>query len=84
MSEDPWKPASEPPHAYHHTDGYRKESDPVIGWIRGARGFGYMAIVTYIEDDEDPPEWRTTCTEEWNVTNRVTYWTELPEPPGSN
>jgi hypothetical protein len=43
-----------------------------------------MAVVIYIEDDEDPPEWRTDCSEEWNVTDRVTYWTELPEPPGSN
>lgn len=79
MNDDPWKPASEPPHAYIHPDGYQKESDPVIGWIGGR-----MAVVIYIEDDEDPPEWRTDCSEEWNVTDRVTYWTELPEPPGSN
>lgn len=76
MHEPKWKPASTPPPTCYGDEYARQESEPVLGYF----GDG-MAVVIYFEGRHGG-RWRTDCGHENDVTAFVTYWTELPEPPG--
>jgi hypothetical protein len=51
--------------------------------VLGITKQGKMMVVTYehIDEDDDAPTWRTTDSERWDVTQQLTHWINLPQPP---
>lgn len=73
-----WHPASTPPPTSDDDWGCWHQSDPVLVFD-GTKMF--CAIYQTDPDNDFEPSWRTTCSEGWDVTKRVTHWQPLPEPP---
>jgi hypothetical protein len=58
------------------------ESIRVLGYTKYCR----MAVVycrQWGEEDEelDPIKWYTTCSDGWEITDKLLYWTFLPQAP---
>lgn len=57
---------------------FEYKSSPVLGLLGG----GKMAVVYAVQCEESGDvEWRTDCSEGWNVTNSLVCWSNLPENP---
>ena len=72
-----WTPVSAPPDMTSMEYGWPM-SEPVLGITK----LGRMQVVTYEQIDEDyAPTWKTACSERWDVTQVLTHWMNLPQPP---
>ena len=72
-----WTAINEPPEMLASEYGWPM-SEPVLGFSK----YGRMQVVTYEQVDDDyVPEWRTACSERWNVTDELTHWMNLPQTP---
>jgi hypothetical protein len=82
------KLASEPPPVSTKRIAGRHSSEKVLAWIcQMADSFGqipgHWAVCIYYEDNYGGG-WHTDCGQEWNVTDYVTLWTELPDSPAAH
>lgn len=72
-----WTPVSNPPELEDDPTMW-PTSKPVLGFCAD----GKMRIVTCESIDEDAgPQWISNCSERWNLTGQVLFWTQLPAAP---
>lgn len=74
-----WTPVSSPPTTTSQEYEWPRY-EPVLGITKHGR----IHVVAYEQVDEDcEPTWRTACSERWDVTDDITHWMNLPQPPNA-
>jgi len=71
-----WVDAKHPP-GLTVIEVLQTKSEPVLVFD------GYQMRVAYVmeADGSDEVRWISDCSEGWDITHRVKFWTPLPMPP---
>lgn len=72
-----WIDVSNPPPMAPSEYGWPM-SKPVLCFMKS----GDMKVATSEQIDDDyPPEWYSLYSERWIITDQITHWCSLPDPP---
>jgi len=79
-----WKPAGDPPEMAMAEYGWRLESVPVLGLTKHGGMAVAFACRDLPEEGEEAPKtrWISGCSEGWDITDELAWWTELPTTDG--
>jgi len=76
MSQTNWKPVNEPPELRQEWDGPLRSYPVLVYRKSGSICVAYCEVWPGCES-----AWTITDSEGWCITNEVTHWMPLPDPP---